>query len=296
MTSDEHAWERRHYLFPRQRFGEFTDDKLKTRYRQLGDDAIAELISFPALFTYEDQCKRPARLGRVTKITSRGNNLRLGFELFSEVKSIPPSQLSELSLELDIAGWEMNRTHWAIKDVDLIEVLREAELTLNQSIVVLASLAKEARYNGASPGFEVHPTVFSVPKVSQEQDLVAIMMPFSKEYDEVRAAIETACKEIDLRCERADDIWDHSTIIQDIVNLIYRSAVVIVDFSSRNPNMMYETGIAHTLGRPVVPISQSFDDIPFDLVHHRTLNYFPNKEGLEEMTEKLKRRLKKIAT
>lgn len=124
--------------------------------------------------------------------------------------------------------------------------------------------------------------------------LVSVMMPFSGGFETVYATIQSACKEVGLKCERADDVWEESTIIQDIFNLIFRSAIVIVDLTGRNSNVLYETGIAHTLGRPVVPISQSLDALPFDLAHHRTLAYLPNEQGLAEMKKKLERRLRNL--
>jgi len=58
---------------------------------------------------------------------------------------------------------------------------------------------------------------------------------------------------------------------------------------------MYETGIAHTLGKHVVPITQSMGDIPFDLHHHRILKYLANTEGLVELRSRLAVRLAQIA-
>lgn len=74
-------------------------------------------------------------------------------------------------------------------------------------------------------------------------------------------------------------VWDNTTFIQDIFDVIYCAEVVVVDFTGRNPNVMYETGIAHTLGKNVIPITQSIDDIPSDLGHHRALKYLPNEQG-----------------
>ena len=93
---------------------------------------------------------------------------------------------------------------------------------------------------------------------------------------------------------RADSLWEHSVIIQDVFSLIFRSSVVIVDFTGMNPNVMYETGIAHTLGKLVVPISQSLDDVPFDMRHHRVLTYFPNGEGLQSLADSLGPKLRSV--
>jgi len=61
----------------------------------------------------------------------------------------------------------------------------------------------------------------------------------------------------------------------------------VCDFSGKNPNVFYEAGIAHTLGKHVVPITQSKQDIPFDLQHHRHAKYLNNGEGLEKLKQEL---------
>ncbi|OWF87356.1 hypothetical protein B4916_21560 [Yersinia intermedia] len=40
-----------------------------------------------------------------------------------------------------------------------------------------------------------------------------------------------------LRCHRADDLWDHNAIIQDVVSLICQSAVMFCDLCDKNPNV-----------------------------------------------------------
>lgn len=135
------------------------------------------------------------------------------------------------------------------------------------------------------------PSVFTIPKVDIKNNLVSVMMPFRANFDSVFEGIKRACSSVGFDCLRADDIWNNSTIIQDIFELIYKSKIVIVDFSTRNPNVMYETGIAHTLGKTVIPISQNIDDVPFDMKHHRVLNYLINEQGINEMIDKLEKKL-----
>jgi hypothetical protein len=139
------------------------------------------------------------------------------------------------------------------------------------------------------------PNVFEVPDLSVEPDLVAVMMPLSEEFTRVHQAIARACKSAGFRCLRADDIWEDSVIVQDIFNLVFRAQTVVVDFSNKNANVMYETGIAHTLGKHVVPIAQSMDDVPFDLKHHRVLTYLRNVEGLRRLERILSARLRNVA-
>ena len=156
----------------------------------------------------------------------------------------------------------------------------------------------EAVYVSAKPAEKkvtFAPHVFHVPDLNVEPDLVSVMMPFAREFDPPHAAIKAACVENRLRCLRGDDIWEESTIIQDIFNLIFRSQVVVVDFTGKNPNVMYETGIAHTLGKHVVPITQALSDVPFDMRHHRAFIYLPNREGFAALEAGLKKKLKQFA-
>lgn len=139
------------------------------------------------------------------------------------------------------------------------------------------------------------PAVFAVPDVKVESDLVAVMMPFRGEFERVYGAIREACDESSLKCLRADDIWEESVIAQDVFNLIFRARIVVVDFTGKNPNVMYETGIAHTLGKLVLPIAQSLDDVPFDMKHHRVLRYLPNTEGITELKSELVGRLRHVS-
>ncbi|AHW58667.1 hypothetical protein SAMN05444285_10690 [Draconibacterium orientale] len=136
------------------------------------------------------------------------------------------------------------------------------------------------------------PQVFQVPLKSQNDNLVTMMLPFKqqKSFD----AVKNACDKLNLDCMKADDIWENSTFIQDIFELIFTSRVVVADFTGKNPNVFYEVGIAHTLGKTVVPITQSIDDVPTDLGHHRALLYYPNEQGYKDLTVEIEKRLKTL--
>lgn len=138
------------------------------------------------------------------------------------------------------------------------------------------------------------PSVFDVPDETMDDNLVSVMMPFEMSFDSVLAAIKQSCAKVEMNCLRADDIWESSTIIQDVFKLIYCSSIVVVDFSGRNPNVFYEAGIAHTLGKNVIPITQNLDDVPFDLRHHKVLKYLDNTQGLDDLSSHLESRLKTL--
>lgn len=139
------------------------------------------------------------------------------------------------------------------------------------------------------------PTIFNLPSESVDTSLVSVMMPFQSELSAVYETIKDASREAMFCCRRADDIWNSSTVIQDVFSLIFQSHIVVCDFTGKNPNVFYEAGIAHTLGKHVVPITQSEHDIPFDLKHHRYAKYLNNGEGLEKLKQDLVTRFRTLS-
>lgn len=168
---------------------------------------------------------------------------------------------------------------------------------LNRIVEYLATkFQKDGEYVSSMPSERkilFAPNVFKVPEGDRQNDLVAIMMPFEG-FDNVHTAIKNACKKAGFKCLRADNIWEDSVFMQDIFSLIYRSHIVVSDFSKRNPNVLYETGIAHCLGRTVVPITRDIEDVPSDLRHHRACIYLPNSEGLKGLEAELAERLRSL--
>jgi hypothetical protein len=136
------------------------------------------------------------------------------------------------------------------------------------------------------------PQVFEIPTKPQNEKLVTVMLPFKLQAS--FTAVKNACDKLGLECKKADDIWENATFIQDIFELIFTSKVVVADFTGKNPNVFYEVGIAHTLGKTVIPITQSFDDVPSDLGHHRALKYLPNEQGYTDLTAELMKRLETL--
>ena len=127
------------------------------------------------------------------------------------------------------------------------------------------------------------PKVFNVSKNQAiEKDRISAMMSFAG-FDAVYNAIKTAEKFVNMRCTRADEIWENPTIIQDIASLIDRAAIVVCDCMKKNANVFYELGVAYALGKEVILIAQHESDIPFDVVHYRYIVYHNDAEGLGKL-------------
>lgn len=269
-------WAEGRDTIPASRAFEYTNDALVERFKPGGeiDDAVLRL---PTVFMQESTGENDlqvVRVGSILRMRSHGRDLVLEYVYDPAVPPFTNADLDALAADLAIDDWEFTRTHWAIKEADLFRGL-------------IRQLAPR----------RTKPRVFTVSEPERiEPTLVSVMMPFDVSFDPVYAALREAAEEVSLRCRRADDIWENPAVIQDVVSLIDRSKVVICDCSGRNPNVFYEIGIAHTLGREVILITQSESDIPFDLRHLRFLPYLNNGEGREELKQQVQLRLRDLAT
>jgi len=103
--------------------------------------------------------------------------------------------------------------------------------------------------------------IFSGRNFTVEPDLCFVLMPLSQELQPVfEDHIKPVTESLGLRCLRADSIFDNRAIVEDIWASINKARIVIADFSDKNPNVFYETGIAHTVGREVVIITQNIEE------------------------------------
>jgi tetratricopeptide (TPR) repeat protein len=85
-------------------------------------------------------------------------------------------------------------------------------------------------------------------------------------------------KEAGLEPLRADEkSLGTNAIVKDITNSIFNARMIIADVSGRNPNVLYELGLAHAAKKPVVILVQDEQDVPFDLKHIRYLKYSDRK-------------------
>ena len=110
---------------------------------------------------------------------------------------------------------------------------------------------------------------------------VFVLMPFSGKFDDVyMLGIKTACQEAGTYCERVDEQIFTGSILERIYNQISKADIIVSDMSSRNPNVFYETGYAHALGKQVILLTQEADDIPFDMRHYPHIIY-NNISGLK---------------
>jgi hypothetical protein len=255
------------------RIFEYTDEHIEGQFRQNGRLLLDRLRELPCLFMTEGTQDEIAHVGQINRVREVGNEMLFEYTLDTDVPPLQNRMIYESRIALDMPyDFEFSRNHWAVKDVDLYRFLLRNVRPRRQ-----------------------RPNVFQIPEHENiEPALASAMMPFDAGFTPVYNSIRLAAENAGLRCRRADDIWENPAIIQDVVGLIDRSRVVVCDCSGRNPNVFYETGIAHTLGREVILITQNGQDIPFDLRHLRYIPYLNNVEGRTALTAALQARMQAI--
>ncbi len=125
VTAKSGAWKEKGYLYARGRFLEYTSDEIAERFRELSTPQIEVLKAMPCLFAYEGT-DEPMHIGRLKTGKLRDRQLYIEPELDQTVGPIPFDLIKPIQLALDIRDWELSRTHWAIKDEDLMgELIRQ---------------------------------------------------------------------------------------------------------------------------------------------------------------------------
>lgn len=106
-------------------------------------------------------------------------------------------------------------------------------------------------------------------------DSCFVVMPFAPPLgDYYRLIYEPAITKAGLKPVRADsEIFTTGKIMDQVWSGINAAKVLVAELTSRNPNVFYELGIAHALRKPVVLISATEDDVPFDVRHIRVIYY-----------------------
>ena len=250
--------------FDSTRVFEFTNEKLKAKYQE----DLSRLSDLPAIVvaeTYQHNAPR-ANFSRIRITSTTGRYITFDFEHLHDFFSSREVFDSNLFATSDM---ENARVHWAIKEGNLPEKF-------------LQFLKRQKQMD--------KPKMFSVeewplPNLGH----VAVMMPFSSVFDPVYEAIKAACKDEGLSALRVDEIYRPNIIMNDVFRTIIQSTVVVCDLTGRNPNVLYETGLAHARNCEVIILTQREDDIPFDLGHIRHISYLPNGEGLAKLREDLRR-------
>lgn len=143
-------------------------------------------------------------------------------------------------------------------------------------------------------GISIHP-MFGKPRAVSAPDIF-VLMPFDTTlrpiYDD---HIRAVASQLTMSVGRADDFFTTHAVMDDIWAAVYGAKIVIGDCTGRNPNVFYEIGMAHTIGKPVILITQNEADVPFDLQSLRYIHYSYTPPGMRLFEERLLKTIRGLA-
>ncbi|GKS68284.1 hypothetical protein W03_02880 [Nitrosomonas sp. PY1] len=175
-----------------------------------------------------------------------------------------------LNQRLNGPDWRTAPTQmvWVLKVTGLgmvLDRLQDAATALRRDVIFLGP--ERLNPPPQEPAPNAKPTCF-------------IVMPFGQpESGLVHQVLRDACLRAGFQPVRGDDLFTPSDILDDIWRSITSAQCVIADITGRNPNVMYELGIAHTLAKPVLILSRYAADIPIDLATRRVILYGTGTDG-----------------
>ncbi|GAA6179430.1 hypothetical protein NBRC116594_08680 [Shimia sp. NS0008-38b] len=250
---------------------QYTDGAIQAKFQPDGVLDIDAVLSLPTIVMEEGRGDERIRIVNLSRVVKNGTDYDLTYTVDPDLPKLTNADIDALSKEFHLDDWELGTNHWAIKDVDLFQVL----------------LSRQTEQ-------QPKPSVFEISEKPKNPILVSFMMPFTGPFTSVYQDLRGVLEADGYECQRADDMWENAHIMTDIIELICTSAVIVCDLSTKNPNVFYEAGIAHTLGKQVILITQSHDDVPFDLRTIRYLQYLNNGEGRAKLAAEVLARVKSV--
>jgi hypothetical protein len=166
-------------------------------------------------------------------------------------------------------------------------LLRKIQDALDLSLTFLATI-DDYRSMTVEP-------LFGKPDALIQKLDVFVLMPFKADMLPVYGDhIKPTCASMGLTVRRADDFFTVYAVIQDVWKAIVSARLIVADCTDRNPNVFYEIGLAHTIGKPTVLLTQRAEDIPFDLRHLRYIEYQLTPGGMKEFETKFKQTVETV--
>jgi hypothetical protein len=139
------------------------------------------------------------------------------------------------------------------------------------------------------------PVEFSKFAVEIDEPQTFVVTQYGEPYETLfQDVIGRAAKEMGFFPYRAKDVSRPGLILENIVQGLVESEVIIAEITPANRNVFYELGYAHALKKPTILLAKRGSKLPFDVQGYRCIFYVDSVDGKNELVADLKRHLASI--
>ena len=90
---------------------------------------------------------------------------------------------------------------------------------------------------------------------------------------DIMGAIKRACDAVGVKAHRVDEVEHSTSITAVLLNEIKTHRFLISDLTHQRPNVYYEVGYAHGLGKEVILTAQAGTEVHFDIAGYNVIFY-----------------------
>jgi hypothetical protein len=169
------------------------------------------------------------------------------------------------------------------------EIVRQdsqtGKLELERGVFNLIEMIENQLRKMPKPDFAFGYPISAALREPGGKRMAFLAISYAAEFDNIKKTVAEAAGNENFGCEVTGDLGTPGNIMEQVWQGIRGADVIVADITGHNPNVFYEIGLAHALGKEVIIISQE-EASPFDIQSSRRITYNPAEpEELKTLLE-----------
>lgn len=260
-------------------------DEIAIEYKQLGENIIIEVRSWFSLLKRDVM---PFILYDEKYLYYTLRAVEAAIKLRHYKRPYPQSFPSSIRLD-DRKGFGFFSSPIDRQDVEEASTIDDAIEDVNSAMDTALSLIKSVP-TGSTLTTPPQSRPTSQQHIPNTAFILMWMDSGQPELDDICNAIKDVCSTFDIRALRADDVEHEDKITEVILQHISNSEFLIADLTGERPNVYYEVGYAHAIGKRPILFRKQGTKLHFDLSVHNV----PEYKNITELKHLLKKRFEAI--